>query len=169
MKTRPALSFAMLCASALFIAFPILVQGEDESSPNSLKMSESVDYPMGEFPQSVALADLNGDDLLDVITANRRGNSVTVRLGREDGSFGDSVTYETGEEPIFVQTGDLNNNGNLDLITANRSNSVTILPGNGDGTFGEARSEEHTSELQSRGHLVCRLLLEKKKHMIMSC
>src|SRR5437660_4498012 len=28
---------------------------------------------------------------------------------------------------------------------------------------GAARSEEHTSELQSRGHLVCRLLLEKKK------
>src|SRR5439155_18386390 len=28
---------------------------------------------------------------------------------------------------------------------------------------GHARSEEHTSELQSRGHLVCRLLLEKKK------
>src|SRR5690625_5500004 len=27
----------------------------------------------------------------------------------------------------------------------------------------EGRSEEHTSELQSRGHLVCRLLLEKKK------
>src|SRR5690625_5412368 len=27
----------------------------------------------------------------------------------------------------------------------------------------EQRSEEHTSELQSRGHLVCRLLLEKKK------
>src|SRR5690625_6301199 len=26
------------------------------------------------------------------------------------------------------------------------------------------RSEEHTSELQSRGHLVCRLLLEKKKY-----
>src|SRR5437870_9391855 len=28
---------------------------------------------------------------------------------------------------------------------------------------GSSRSEEHTSELQSRGHLVCRLLLEKKK------
>src|SRR5207253_6474386 len=27
----------------------------------------------------------------------------------------------------------------------------------------DRRSEEHTSELQSRGHLVCRLLLEKKK------
>src|SRR5690625_5498020 len=31
-----------------------------------------------------------------------------------------------------------------------------------------ARSEEHTSELQSRGHLVCRLLLEKKKEMCRS-
>src|SRR5690625_5631682 len=29
--------------------------------------------------------------------------------------------------------------------------------------MGQNRSEEHTSELQSRGHLVCRLLLEKKK------
>src|SRR5690625_6992820 len=29
--------------------------------------------------------------------------------------------------------------------------------------FWSGRSEEHTSELQSRGHLVCRLLLEKKK------
>src|SRR5690625_6520744 len=32
------------------------------------------------------------------------------------------------------------------------------------GKFQIFRSEEHTSELQSRGHLVCRLLLEKKKH-----
>src|SRR5439155_2420528 len=35
------------------------------------------------------------------------------------------------------------------------------------------RSEEHTSELQSRGHLVCRLLLEKKKvaldHLVPAC
>src|SRR5437660_3783185 len=31
------------------------------------------------------------------------------------------------------------------------------------------RSEEHTSELQSRGHLVCRLLLEKKKNTDIKC
>src|SRR3712207_6976388 len=31
------------------------------------------------------------------------------------------------------------------------------------GVNGELRSEEHTSELQSRQYLVCRLLLEKKK------
>src|SRR5690625_1385137 len=33
----------------------------------------------------------------------------------------------------------------------------------GDASAEDVRSEEHTSELQSRGHLVCRLLLEKKK------
>src|SRR2546430_9673727 len=33
----------------------------------------------------------------------------------------------------------------------------------GEGGFGHARSEEHTSELQSQSNLVCRLLLEKKK------
>src|SRR5690625_6237466 len=35
----------------------------------------------------------------------------------------------------------------------------------GSGKKYKKRSEEHTSELQSRGHLVCRLLLEKKKIM----
>src|SRR5689334_24838462 len=34
----------------------------------------------------------------------------------------------------------------------------------GAGTGGSERSEEHTSELQSQFHLVCRLLLEKKKN-----
>src|SRR5438445_2264586 len=33
----------------------------------------------------------------------------------------------------------------------------------------EARSEEHTSELQSRQYLVCRLLLEKKKYSTQNC
>src|SRR5690554_7031824 len=37
------------------------------------------------------------------------------------------------------------------------------LPRRRPGGSREARSEEHTSELQSRPHLVCRLLLEKKK------
>src|SRR5690625_5390867 len=46
-------------------------------------------------------------------------------------------------------------------------NEVAIFYCNEGGTasrFRPFRSEEHTSELQSRGHLVCRLLLEKKKH-----
>src|SRR5439155_19255225 len=45
---------------------------------------------------------------------------------------------------------------------------VVGVPGQGDrrGAPQFLRSEEHTSELQSRGHLVCRLLLEKKKKQI---
>src|SRR5690625_3774403 len=46
--------------------------------------------------------------------------------------------------------------GRVDEVTSN--DQTTFLP-----ESAEARSEEHTSELQSRGHLVCRLLLEKKK------
>src|SRR5215510_16313208 len=42
-----------------------------------------------------------------------------------------------------------------------------LRPGRGRGP--DARSEEHTSELQSRGHLVCRLLLEKKKQKKSCC
>src|SRR2546422_6137084 len=43
--------------------------------------------------------------------------------------------------------------------------AVAVLVGStiGGGIFRTPRSEEHTSELQSRLHLVCRLLLEKKK------
>src|SRR3712207_7556409 len=40
---------------------------------------------------------------------------------------------------------------------------LVVPPGLVDGRDASARSEEHTSELQSRQYLVCRLLLEKKK------
>src|SRR3989442_8649520 len=42
------------------------------------------------------------------------------------------------------------------------SHALTVAPTY--GSEGRRRSEEHTSELQSRPHLVCRLLLEKKKN-----
>src|SRR5258708_23240259 len=41
--------------------------------------------------------------------------------------------------------------------------SPLILPPEWEGSQDRGRSEEHTSELQSPDHLVCRLLLEKKK------
>src|SRR5690625_6995354 len=49
-------------------------------------------------------------------------------------------------------------------LAANLNNLATmLLRSDSYGEAEEMRSEEHTSELQSRGHLVCRLLLEKKK------
>src|SRR2546429_1662183 len=56
--------------------------------------------------------------------------------------------------------------GVLGLNGAGKSTLLKIMAGIDTGFDGEARpqrSEEHTSELQSRLHLVCRLLLEKKK------
>src|SRR2546426_9205488 len=52
------------------------------------------------------------------------------------------------------------------------SSQVTDVASGSSGAattvFEETRSEEHTSELQSPCNLVCRLLLEKKKHTIQS-
>src|SRR3712207_7377546 len=41
-----------------------------------------------------------------------------------------------------------------------------ITRGGNNAIEGAIRSEEHTSELQSRQYLVCRLLLEKKKYLL---
>src|SRR5690625_7991996 len=49
------------------------------------------------------------------------------------------------------------------MIRATRSANADVADLSGAGDSERGRSEEHTSELQSRGHLVCRLLLEKKK------
>src|SRR2546429_928999 len=46
------------------------------------------------------------------------------------------------------------------------SSSCASSSGVAEGSRAAIRSEEHTSELQSRLHLVCRLLLEKKKKTI---
>src|SRR5690625_7099092 len=48
------------------------------------------------------------------------------------------------------------------IYTVNGINNASVQAAN-VRTVANPRSEEHTSELQSRGHLVCRLLLEKKK------
>src|SRR5687768_18193747 len=54
--------------------------------------------------------------------------------------------------------------GQVELATTDKLGQKLVLTTASRGDlFGELRSEEHTSELQSRLHLVCRLLLEKKK------
>src|SRR3989442_11940485 len=52
--------------------------------------------------------------------------------------------------------------------TANDNCGAVTITSNAPAQFptGTNRSEEHTSELQSRPHLVCRLLLEKKKRLL---
>src|SRR5690625_5452652 len=78
--------------------------------------------------------------------------------------FGDLQLYGELYEPhiIAVPIGDHYTMGPEEAALASEmlaANSAVPLQ---HGTFPPLRSEEHTSELQSRGHLVCRLLLEKK-------
>src|SRR5690625_6569238 len=51
----------------------------------------------------------------------------------------------------------------LNTLKEKRNEKQTTINQLNEKLSTEVRSEEHTSELQSRGHLVCRLLLEKKK------
>src|SRR2546422_7523032 len=68
--------------------------------------------------------------------------------------FRSVVNHQRAEEPVARFTG----HAAAELRVGNPAREEEI-----DGCLEEARSEEHTSELQSRLHLVCRLLLEKKK------
>src|SRR3712207_9001777 len=54
----------------------------------------------------------------------------------------------------------------LDVEYARQSETVSAKLRKVQYSYWEKRSEEHTSELQSRQYLVCRLLLEKKKNIL---
>src|SRR5690625_6256527 len=67
-------------------------------------------------------------------------------------------TDEPRPSPLRVGT------ANASCEVPQRMLSKPVIPSQPSRCEGiTGRSEEHTSELQSRGHLVCRLLLEKKK------
>jgi hypothetical protein len=91
------------------------------------------------YPQSVAVADFNGDGSPDLAVADNGSGEVSVLLGRSDGSFMGAVPYGVGAGPDSVVTGDFNGDGKGDLAVAcfNAPN-VSVLLGNGDGTFQEA-------------------------------
>ncbi len=99
-----------------------------------------VSYPAGAYPDAVAAADVNGDGILDLLTPNSSTNSVSVLLGNGDGSFQASRSFATGSTPVDLQAADVNGDGILDLVTADLNASagggaVSVLLGNGDGTF----------------------------------
>jgi hypothetical protein len=55
----------------------------------------------GQPPVSVALADLDGDGVFDLVTANANSDNVSVLLGNGDGSFQAAVSFAVGDSPRF--------------------------------------------------------------------
>jgi hypothetical protein len=98
------------------------------------------------FGPDVVVADLNHDSHLDLIAVNQNVNgngSISVLLGKGDGTFQPAVNYSVGVASVSVSVGDFNGDGNLDLIVADRGGilpgDAELLLGNGDGTFQPAK------------------------------
>ncbi len=92
--------------------------------------------PSGLDPQSVAVGDLNGDGIPDMVVANYTDDTVGVMLGKGGGTFGSQETFDAGPGPNGVVLADINGDGNLDIVVPDRnSEEISTLLGNGDGTF----------------------------------
>ena len=116
----------------------------DPSLPSSSPLPLGASGPAG-----MVLADLLGNGHLDIVAANYGSNSVSVLLGNGDGTFSPDPfsspelplgTFAVGAGPYALAVADLGN-GHLDIVTANYyDNTVSVLLGNGDGTFQQAQS-----------------------------
>src|SRR6267378_3627752 len=98
----------------------------------------AVDYATGSgsLPRFGMVGDFNGDGITDIAVANLGANTISILLGKGDGTFQPHVDYAVGGSPLSIAAGDFNGDGKIDLAVANSgSNSISILLGNGDGTF----------------------------------
>src|SRR5690625_4671348 len=118
-------------------------------------------YDTGGFPQVYPLVGGYPDAVTFNDDAMVRALNILTLISENKYPFNTDIISEDLVENI---------NNALDLALDYLLNSQIVVDGQltawgqqHDPFTYEPRSEEHTSELQSRGHLVCRLLLEKKK------
>ncbi len=96
-------------------------------------------------PSGVAAGDFNADGKTDLAIADSYSGTVTILLGNGDGTFTTAGTVNSGTQATQIAAADFNLDGKLDLAvaaggTGGTSESVTILAGNGDGSFNSSPS-----------------------------
>lgn len=96
-------------------------------------------------PRSLAVADLNGDKVQDLVTANDQfaNNSVSVLMGRAVGGFEPARVFHSGQAPVGVAVGDFNRDGVQDVVTADLGGNygtVGLLLGAGGGELKAAEA-----------------------------
>ncbi len=89
---------------------------------------------VGDRPYAVAVATLTGDGIPDIIVTNAGGDSVSVLLGRGNGTFlNPRRTFAVGRQPFALAVADVTGDGIPDIVTANYAdNTVSVLLGNGE-------------------------------------
>jgi hypothetical protein len=103
--------------------------------PSQFSYNEST-YPVGTFADLAALADVNGDGLPDLISANDGDNSLTVYTNVGGGMFRYSATLGVGSGPFCVAAADVNGDNKVDLISSDfNSQTLTVLTNDGSGGF----------------------------------
>lgn len=95
-------------------------------------------YHVGPAVQQSAAADLNDDGVPDLASAINGSNTVSVQLGRGDGTFRPRSLVRAGmARPLALASGDMNGDTRADLVVVNgrRSDHVAVLLGRGNGRF----------------------------------
>src|SRR5262249_17146488 len=100
---------------------------------------------LSEQPSQIVAADLNAHGISDLVPPHFfRAKRVRVVLGNGDGTFGPPQTLSVGAVPTSVAVADVNGDGKPDLVACNQfgdkfpsssDGTVSVLLGNGDGTF----------------------------------